>query len=84
MRRSLPTLQESVSRASHTLEPKTGETLYLYLSITEEALAVMLIREDEQKTQSPIYFISIFWLKLRDLSKNLIQRLKRTADAVGF
>ncbi|XP_057733071.1 uncharacterized protein LOC130948371 isoform X1 [Arachis stenosperma] len=26
----------------------------------------------------------IFWLKLRDLSKNLIQRLKRTADAVGF
>ncbi|QHO03276.1 uncharacterized protein DS421_13g430890 [Arachis hypogaea] len=27
---------------------------------------------------------SIFWLKLRDLSKNLIQRPKRTADAVGF
>ena len=26
----------------------------------------------------------IFWLKLRVLSKNLIQRLKRTADAVGF
>ena len=26
----------------------------------------------------------IFWLKLRDLSKNLIQRLKRTADTVGF
>ena len=26
----------------------------------------------------------IFWLKLRDLSKNLIQRLKRTADVVGF
>ncbi|XP_052118622.1 uncharacterized protein LOC127748347 [Arachis duranensis] len=28
--------------------------------------------------------ICIFWLKLRDLSKNLIQRPKRTADAVGF
>ncbi|QHO29017.1 uncharacterized protein DS421_7g221660 [Arachis hypogaea] len=28
--------------------------------------------------------VGIFWLKLRDLSKNLIQRLKRTADAVGF
>ena len=26
----------------------------------------------------------IFWLKLRDLSKNLIRRPKRTADAVGF
>ena len=26
----------------------------------------------------------IFWLKLRDLSKNLIQRLKKTADAIGL
>ncbi|XP_072088000.1 uncharacterized protein [Arachis hypogaea] len=30
------------------------ETLYLYLSITEEALAAALIREDEKKQQKPL------------------------------
>ncbi|XP_057742920.1 uncharacterized protein LOC130961192 [Arachis stenosperma] len=39
-------------------KPQTGETLYLYLSITEEALAAALIREKERKEQKPIYFIS--------------------------
>ncbi|XP_015961029.1 uncharacterized protein LOC107485001 [Arachis duranensis] len=37
---------------------QTGETLYLYLSITEEALAAALIRENEKKEQKPVYFIS--------------------------
>ncbi|XP_025636484.1 uncharacterized protein [Arachis hypogaea] len=39
-------------------KPQTGETLYLYLSITEEALEAALIRENEKKDQKPIYFIS--------------------------
>ncbi|XP_072071627.1 uncharacterized protein [Arachis hypogaea] len=39
-------------------KPQTGETLYIYLSITEEALAATLIRENEKKDQKPIYFIS--------------------------
>ncbi|XP_072088040.1 uncharacterized protein [Arachis hypogaea] len=39
-------------------KPQTGETLYLYLSITEEALTTALIREDEKKEQKPVYFIS--------------------------
>nr|XP_025665276.1 uncharacterized protein LOC112763957 [Arachis hypogaea] len=39
-------------------KPQTGETLYLYLSITEEALAAALIRENMRKEQEPIYFIS--------------------------
>nr|XP_025678020.1 uncharacterized protein LOC112777850 [Arachis hypogaea] len=39
-------------------KPQTGETLYLYLSITEEALAAALIRENEKKEQKPVYFIS--------------------------
>ncbi|XP_025636203.1 uncharacterized protein [Arachis hypogaea] len=39
-------------------KPQTGETLYLYLSITEEALVAALIRENEKKEQKPIYFIS--------------------------
>ncbi|XP_072072086.1 uncharacterized protein [Arachis hypogaea] len=38
-------------------KPKAGESLYLYLSITEEALATVLVRE-EGKTQQPVYFVS--------------------------
>nr|XP_025647775.1 uncharacterized protein LOC112742761 [Arachis hypogaea] len=41
-------------------KPQTGETLYLYLSITEEALAAALVRENEKKEQKPVYFISKF------------------------
>ncbi|XP_016195081.1 uncharacterized protein LOC107636060 [Arachis ipaensis] len=39
-------------------KPQTGETLYLYLSITEEALAAALVRENEKKEQKTVYFIS--------------------------
>ncbi|XP_025625553.1 uncharacterized protein [Arachis hypogaea] len=38
-------------------KPKVREPLYLYLAITEEALAVVLGRE-EGKAQQPIYFVS--------------------------
>nr|XP_025634567.1 uncharacterized protein LOC112728581 [Arachis hypogaea] len=38
-------------------KPKVGEPLYLYLAITEEALATVLVRE-EGKVQQPIYFVS--------------------------
>ncbi|XP_016164334.1 uncharacterized protein LOC107606834 [Arachis ipaensis] len=38
-------------------KPKVGEPLYLYLAITDEAMAVVLVRE-EGKIQQPIYFVS--------------------------
>nr|XP_025635517.1 uncharacterized protein LOC112729558 [Arachis hypogaea] len=38
-------------------KPKNGEPLYLYLAITSEALAAVLVREDG-KAQQPVYFIS--------------------------
>ncbi|XP_016192711.1 uncharacterized protein LOC107633619 [Arachis ipaensis] len=38
-------------------KPKAGESLYLYLAVTEEALAAVLVRE-EGKTQQPVYFVS--------------------------
>ncbi|XP_072094127.1 uncharacterized protein [Arachis hypogaea] len=38
-------------------KPKEGEPLYLYLAITGEALASVLVRE-EGRTQQPIYFVS--------------------------
>ncbi|XP_057734067.1 uncharacterized protein LOC130949335 [Arachis stenosperma] len=38
-------------------KPKDGEPLYLYLAITGEALAAVLVRE-EGRAQQPVYFIS--------------------------
>ncbi|XP_015971480.1 uncharacterized protein LOC107494952 [Arachis duranensis] len=38
-------------------KPKDGEPLYLYLAITGEALAAVLVRE-EGRAQQPIYFVS--------------------------
>nr|XP_025608164.1 uncharacterized protein LOC112701641 [Arachis hypogaea] len=38
-------------------KPKAGEPLYLYLAITEEALATVLVREDG-RAQQPVYFVS--------------------------
>ncbi|KAL1346027.1 hypothetical protein AAHE18_08G159100 [Arachis hypogaea] len=38
-------------------KPKEGEPLYLYLAITGEALASVLVRE-EGRTQQPVYFVS--------------------------
>ncbi|XP_072061935.1 uncharacterized protein [Arachis hypogaea] len=38
-------------------KPKAGEPLYLYLSVTEEALAAVLVTE-EARTQQPVYFVS--------------------------
>ncbi|KAL4306725.1 hypothetical protein AHAS_Ahas16G0207000 [Arachis hypogaea] len=58
MRRGIPTFQEVLAKSPVLAKPQTGEVLYLYLSITEEALAAALIREDENKAQRPIYFIS--------------------------
>ncbi|XP_016205999.1 uncharacterized protein LOC107646322 [Arachis ipaensis] len=38
-------------------KPEVGEPLYLYLAITEEALAAVLVRE-EGNAQQPIFFVS--------------------------
>lgn len=38
-------------------KPEPGETLYLYLAITDEALSVVLVRQDNSK-QNPICFVS--------------------------
>ncbi|XP_072062247.1 uncharacterized protein [Arachis hypogaea] len=38
-------------------KPREGKPLYLYLAVTTQAMAAVLVRE-EDKTQHPIYFIS--------------------------
>nr|XP_025652582.1 uncharacterized protein LOC112748569 [Arachis hypogaea] len=54
-------------------KPKVGEPLYLYLAITDEALAAVLVRE-EGKAQKPIYFVSRA-LQGAELTYNKLEKL---------
>ncbi|XP_015936371.1 uncharacterized protein LOC107462306 [Arachis duranensis] len=64
-------------------KPKAGEPLYLYLAVTEEALAAVLVRE-EGKAQQPIYFVSralqgveLRYSKLEKLALTLLTSSRR-------
>ena len=39
-------------------KPEEAEVLYLYLAVSTEAIASVLVKEDEGKTQRPLYYIS--------------------------
>ena len=39
-------------------KPKEAEVLYLYLAVSAEAVASVLVKEDEEKIQRPLYYIS--------------------------
>nr|XP_025635645.1 uncharacterized protein LOC112729699 [Arachis hypogaea] len=64
-------------------KPKDGEPLYLYLAITGEALAAVLVRE-EGRAQQPVYFISralqgaeLRYIKLEKLALALLTSSRR-------
>src|SRR5215469_15178013 len=57
--------------------PQKGETLYVYLSINDEAIASVLIREDELG-QYPIYFVS----KVLHGAEVRYQRIEKLAFAL--
>ncbi|XP_025662052.1 uncharacterized protein [Arachis hypogaea] len=50
-------LKQFLSKPPILQKPKIGETLYLYLSITDTAISSVLVTEDE-RGQLPVYFIS--------------------------
>lgn len=54
--------------------PVEGETLYLYLAVTEETLGVILIKEIKLG-QRPIYFIS----KVLHGSRTIYQKIEKVA-----
>ena len=39
-------------------KPKEAEVLYLYLAVAVEAVTSVLAKEDEEKIQRPLYYIS--------------------------
>ncbi|XP_057756174.1 uncharacterized protein LOC130975385 [Arachis stenosperma] len=64
-------------------KPKDGKPLYLYLAITSEALAAVLVREDG-RAQQPVYFISralqgaeLRYSKLEKLALTLLTSSRR-------
>nr|XP_025631518.1 uncharacterized protein LOC112726369 [Arachis hypogaea] len=64
-------------------KPKDGELLYLYLAITGEALAAVLVRE-EGRAQQPVYFMSralqgaeLRYIKLEKLALALLTSSRR-------
>ncbi|QHO29743.1 Replication factor-A carboxy-terminal domain protein [Arachis hypogaea] len=61
-------------------------SLHVVHAICDDIDIMKFLEDSDERIICTLFGIafSIFWLKLRDLSKNLIQRLKRTADAVGF
>ena len=40
------------------VKPQVGETLYLYLATSSEAISSVLVRENECRTHQPIYYAS--------------------------
>ncbi|XP_072083633.1 uncharacterized protein [Arachis hypogaea] len=70
--------KETLAEPPIIAKPQTGETLYLYLSITEETLAAALIRENKKKEQKPIYFTS----KVLQDAETRYSRLEKLAFAL--
>jgi hypothetical protein len=51
-------LKVSMTSPPVLMKPIVGDTLILYLTVTDEAVSAVLIRE-EGKDQFPIYFVSM-------------------------
>ncbi|GKV25972.1 hypothetical protein SLEP1_g35342 [Rubroshorea leprosula] len=55
--RTFDELKQYLASAPLLSKPVEGESLYLYLGVTEEAVSSVLLRE-ENKNQKPIYYVS--------------------------
>ncbi|CAA0833865.1 Unknown protein, partial [Striga hermonthica] len=55
--RALEAIKETLGRAPTMQKPRPGETLYLYLGVSEVAVSAALVRE-EDSGQHPIYYVS--------------------------
>ena len=55
---ALATIKHYLIEPPILASPKTGETLYLYIVVSEVSVSAALFKEDEQRKQRPIFFIS--------------------------
>ncbi|KAL2235736.1 UNVERIFIED_CONTAM: hypothetical protein Sindi_1305800 [Sesamum indicum] len=55
--RALQDLKNYMVKPPLLMNPKEGEVLFLYLAVSDKAVSSVLVREEE-KNQSPIYYVS--------------------------
>jgi len=72
-------LKEYLAAPPVLCKPRTGVPLRLYFAVTEWAISVVLVQEQEQ-TQKPIYFVS----KVLQGPEARYQSLEKAAQAVVF
>lgn len=70
-------LKRILATSSLLIQPSSGETLYLYLAMSEDAVSVILIREKEVG-QCPIYF----FIEGPSRSRNPISEIEKDALVV--
>ena len=51
-------IKQYLTEPSILASPRTGDTFYLYLVVSEAFVSVALFKEDENRKQRPIFFVS--------------------------
>ena len=52
------TIKQYLTKPPILASPRAGDTLYLYLTVSEVSVSAALFKEDENRKQRPIFFIS--------------------------
>ena len=55
---ALATIKQYLTEPPILASPETSETLYLYIVVSDVSVSATLFKEDEQRKQRPIFFIS--------------------------
>ena len=56
--RAFDAIKTYLSEPPTLTSPVNGETLYIYLSVSETAVSAALFKEDEDKKQKPVFYVS--------------------------
>ena len=56
--RAFDAIKTYLSKPPTLTSPVNGETLYIYLSVSETAVSAALFKEDEDKKQKPVFYVS--------------------------
>ena len=55
---ALTTIKQYLTEPVVLASPKAGETLFVYLAVSDVSLSVALLKEDENKKQRPVFFFN--------------------------
>ena len=55
---ALITIKQYLVEPSVLASPKAGETLFVYLVVSDVSVSAALFKEDENRKKSPVFFVS--------------------------